>query len=99
MFYADLTCANETISANCLGTSSTFEQEGKFGIRPKNPQQLFTMLYGPTDLAEILRYASVGVNISAGMVAHIGTRFGGSEEFSNAESTSCTVSSDGCIFN
>ena len=34
-----------------------------------------------TDLAEILRYARVGVNISAGIVAHIGTRFGGFEEF------------------
>ena len=34
-----------------------------------------------TDLAEILRYASVGVNISAGIVAHIGTRFGGFGEF------------------
>ena len=38
-------------------------------------------LQDPTDLAEILRYASVGVNISAGIVAHIGTIFGGFEEF------------------
>ena len=38
------------------------------------------ILQDPTDLAEILRYASVGVNISAGIVAHIGTRFGGFEE-------------------
>ena len=56
------------------------------------------ILHDPTDLAEILRYASVGVNISAGMVAHIGTRFGGFEEFSDAESTSCTVSNEGCMF-
>ena len=40
-----------------------------------------SILQDPTDLAEILRYASVGVNISAGIVAHIGTRFGGFEEF------------------
>ena len=39
------------------------------------------VLQDPTDLAEILRYASVGVNISAGIVAHIGTRFGVFEEF------------------
>ena len=49
----------------------------------------------PTDLAEILRYASVGVNISAGMVAHIGTRFGGFEEFLDADITSCMVCNDG----
>lgn len=53
----------------------------------------------PTDLAEILRYARVGVNISAGMVAHIGTRFGGFEELLDAESTSCTVPSNGCMSN
>lgn len=39
-----------------------------------------TKFHIPTDLAEILRYASVGVIISADMVAHIGTRFGGFEE-------------------
>ena len=39
------------------------------------------VLQDPTDFAEILRYANVGVNISAGIVAHIGTRFGGFEEF------------------
>ena len=38
--------------------------------------------HDPTNLAEILRYASVGVNMSAGMVAHIGIRFGGFEEVS-----------------
>lgn len=54
--------------------------------------------YLALDLAEILRYASVGVNISAGMVAHNGTRFGGFEEFLDAESISCTVSNDGCMF-
>lgn len=57
------------------------------------------MPHDRTDLAEILRYANVGVNISAGMVAHIGTRFGGFEDFLNAESTSCTVANDGCILN
>ena len=38
------------------------------------------ILQDATDLAEILRYASVGVNTSAGIVAHIGTMFGGFEE-------------------
>ena len=37
--------------------------------------------------------------MSAGMVAHIGTRFGGFEEVSYAESTSFTVRNDGCMFN
>ena len=57
-----------------------------------------TILCDPTDLADILRYASVGVNVSADMVAHNGIRFGGFEDFLYAESTSCTVSNDGCIF-
>ena len=57
-----------------------------------------TMLHDPTNLAEILRYASVGVNISADMVAHNGIRFGGYEDFLYAESISCTVSNDGCMF-
>lgn len=37
--------------------------------------------------------------MSADIVAHIGTRFGGVEEFLYFESTSCTVSSEGCMFN
>ena len=49
--------------------------------------------------AEILRYANVGVRMSAGIVAHTGTRFGGFGELLDAASTSCTVSSDGCILN
>lgn len=58
-----------------------------------------TTLHAPTDLAEILRYASAGVRTSADIVAHIGTRFGGFEEFWDVESTSCTVSNEGCMFN
>ena len=50
-------------------------------------------------LAEILRYASVGVRMSAGMVAHIGTRFGGFGELLEASSTCCTVSRVGSILN
>ncbi len=49
--------------------------------------------------ADILRYARVGVRISAGMVAHIGTRFGGLGEPFDVARTSCTVSKDGCISN
>ena len=56
------------------------------------------ILCDPTDLAEILRYASVGVNVSADMVAHNGIRLGGFEDFLYAESISCTVSNDGCMF-
>ena len=33
------------------------------------------------------------------MVAHIGTKFGGFGEPFDAASTSCTVSSDGCMLN
>ena len=37
--------------------------------------------------------------MSAGIVAHTGTRFGGFAELLEAASISCTVSSDGCILN
>ena len=37
--------------------------------------------------------------MSAGIVAHTGTRFGGFGELLDAASISCTVSSDGCIPN
>ena len=37
--------------------------------------------------------------MSAGIVAHIGTRFGGFGELLDAASISCTVSSDGCMLN
>ena len=57
-----------------------------------------TILCGPTNLADILRYASVGVNVSADMVAHNGIRFGGFEDLLYAESISCTVSNDGSMF-
>lgn len=50
-------------------------------------------------LVDILRYARVGVRISAGIVAHIGTRFGVFGESFDAVSTSCTTSKDGCILN
>lgn len=46
-------------------------------------------------LADILRYAKVGVRISAGIVAHMGTRFGGFGSSFDAMSTSCTVLKDG----
>ena len=36
--------------------------------------------------------------MSADMVAHIGTMFGGFDRFLDADSTSCTVSNDGCMF-
>lgn len=54
---------------------------------------------GSSDLADILRYARVGVRISAGIVAHIGTRLGGFGELFDAARTSCTVSRDGCTSN
>ena len=37
--------------------------------------------------------------MSADIVAHIGTRFGGLEEFLYVASTSCTVSNEGSMFN
>ena len=37
--------------------------------------------------------------MSAGIVAHTGTRFGGFGELLDAARISCTVSSDGCILN
>ena len=37
--------------------------------------------------------------MSAGMVAHTGTRFGGFGELMDALSISCTVSRDGCMSN
>ena len=49
-----------------------------------------------TDLDDILRYASAGVNISADMVAHNGTTFGGVATFSELSSTFLMVSKDGC---
>lgn len=51
------------------------------------------------DFAEILRYANVGVRTSAGIVAHIGTRFGGFGEPLDAARTSCTVSKEGSTLN
>ena len=50
-----------------------------------------------TDLAEIFRYASVGVKMSAGIVAHKGTRFGGFGRFSELARTCFTVSNEGLI--
>ncbi len=50
-----------------------------------------------TDLAAIFKYASVGVRISAGMVAHIGTRFGGFGQSFREPKTLYAVSNDGCI--
>ena len=50
-------------------------------------------------LAEIFRYANVGVRMSAGIVAHTGTIFGGFGELLDVASISCTVASDGCILN
>ena len=37
--------------------------------------------------------------MSAGIVAHTGTRFGGFGELLDGASISCTVSSDGCMLN
>ena len=37
--------------------------------------------------------------MSAGIVAHTGTRFGGFGALLDASSISCTVSSDGCMLN
>ena len=48
-----------------------------------------------TDLAEIFRYASVGVKMSAGMVAHSGTIFGEFGAPSDSLRTRCMVSKDG----
>ena len=51
-----------------------------------------------TNVADSLRYARVGVRMSAGMVAHIGTMLGGlGESFKDAR-TRWIVSKDGCIF-
>ena len=57
------------------------------------------MLHKSTNLAEILRYANVGVRISAGIVAHMGTRLGFFEDLLYVESTSLMVSNEGCMFN
>ena len=50
-----------------------------------------------THLADILRYANVGVRKSAGMVAHSGTRLGALGEPSDIDNTSPTSFNDGMI--
>jgi hypothetical protein len=50
-----------------------------------------------THFSASFRYASVGVNRSAGMEAVMGSRFGGNWEFLDCEMTSRAVSSDGTL--
>lgn len=61
-------------------------------------QAIASLVHVP-DLADIFKYANVGVRISAGMVAHNGTRFGEFGKPFDTASISCTVSSDGCMLN
>ena len=61
-------------------------------------QAIASLVHVP-DLADIFKYANVGVRISAAMVAHNGTRFGEFGKPFDKASISCTVSSDGCMLN
>lgn len=65
-------------------------------IGPTYRQQMPLIPNTATHFAEILKYAMVGVSLSAGIVAHIGTTFGGFGEFLYDARISCTVSNEGC---
>ncbi len=92
------TGANEAVPSNCLGIYGAFEQKGVLGICADLSALVGDSAWiSSTNVADILRYASVGVRMSAGIVAYIGITLGGLEVPSKDVITSWIVFRDGLI--